>query len=132
MEQVTPNPADILVVDDSEIMRHMIAEILKNSEILKKDDAPVATASSGEDALAKIANRKFKVVVTDNNMPGMSGVELTEAIRQQLHDQETIIIGTSVNREAWIAAAFKNAGANRFISKEEAHMLPEMIAELAT
>jgi two-component system sensor histidine kinase EvgS len=131
MGQATQDSADILVVDDSKIMRDMISEILKSSEIFKNNDAPIPTAHSGEDALAQLANHKFKVVVTDNNMPGMSGVELTKVIRHQLHDQETIIIGTSFNREAWVAIAFEKAGANRFISKEDAHMLPEMILELA-
>lgn len=124
MGQAIPNPADILVVDDSEIMRNMISGILQNGE------TPVATAASGKDALAMMANRKFKVVVADKDMPGISGIELTQAIRAR--DKKTVIIGISANNAPWVDAAFKKAGANRFIAKEEADLLPEIIiAELA-
>ncbi len=66
---------NILIVDDSEIVRRVITKTLKIAEI------PVETlfqAENGKEALDIIANNWIDIVFTDINMPIMGGVELIE------------------------------------------------------
>ena len=66
-----------LVVDDSVTMRRIVANSLKN---LGYND--FVEAVDGRDALSKLATDKnINFVITDWNMPNVSGLELTKAIR---------------------------------------------------
>lgn len=68
--------AKILIVDDKEMMRDSVATILG------RRGHAVATAAGGEAALERIAEKRPDAVVTDLQMPGMSGLELLAAIRR--------------------------------------------------
>jgi CheY-like chemotaxis protein len=72
-----PGGAAILVVDDDELIRISVVEILRRAGY-STDDAP-----SGEDALTKVLAGTYLAVVTDIQMGGMDGFELAKAIRQQ-------------------------------------------------
>ena len=66
-----------LIVDDSQTMRRIVMNSLKN---LGYED--FAEASDGKDALLKLASDDtINFVITDWNMPVLSGLELTKAIR---------------------------------------------------
>lgn len=66
-----------LVVDDSVTMRRIVINSLKN---LGYND--YVEASDGRDALGKLsADANINFVITDWNMPGLSGLDLTKAIR---------------------------------------------------
>ncbi|MCB1351955.1 MAG: response regulator [Rhodobacteraceae bacterium] len=65
-----------LVVDDQQTMRAMARLVLKEIGVID-----VAVAGSAEAALEQLAARKFSVVISDLNMPGMSGVELAQKIK---------------------------------------------------
>ncbi len=68
--------AKILVVDDKEMMRDSVATILG------RRGHTVATAPGGEAALERIAEKRPDAVITDLQMPGMSGLDLLAAIRR--------------------------------------------------
>jgi two-component system sensor histidine kinase EvgS len=72
-----PGGAAILVVDDDELIRISVVEILRRAGYTT-DDAP-----SGEDALAKVLAGTYLAVVSDIQMGGMDGFELAQRIRQQ-------------------------------------------------
>ena len=66
-----------LIVDDSQTMRRIVANSLKN---LGYED--FVEASDGKDALVKLAaDDSINFVITDWNMPVLSGLELIKAIR---------------------------------------------------
>jgi two-component system response regulator PilR (NtrC family) len=66
----------ILVVDDDPFVAEMLAVILES------DDYTVETAEDGEDALTRFAAApETGLVITDMNMPGMTGLELIARIR---------------------------------------------------
>ena len=65
-----------LVVDDSQTMRRIVNNALKG---IGYDD--ILEAEDGKDALAKLYVEKVDFVITDWNMPNMSGLEFTKAVR---------------------------------------------------
>lgn len=73
-----PEDLSILVVDDNSFNRSLTRSILK-----KKGGAgwSVSLAAGGEEALEKIAGERFDLVFMDIQMPGMSGLDATRAIR---------------------------------------------------
>jgi signal transduction histidine kinase/ActR/RegA family two-component response regulator len=72
-----PLPTKVLVVDDEDFVR----ELLK--EILESEGCQVQVAESGAEALELFAALQFDCIFTDVGMPGMSGWELAQAVREQ-------------------------------------------------
>ncbi len=84
----------ILVVDDSVTTRTM------EKNILETRGYQVETAISGEDALDKLSGDPFDLVVSDIEMPGINGFELTSRIREMEHTKEVpVIIVTSFSSD---------------------------------
>src|SRR4026208_2612536 len=67
--------ADILVVDDDEVIRDTLCELLAQ-------DYSCQTADTAEDALAKLEAQAFDVVLTDISMPGLSGMWFLSRVLQ--------------------------------------------------
>lgn len=65
-----------LVVDDSPTMRRIVINALKTFGI-----EDVIEAEDGQDGLFKLKNNQIDFVITDWNMPNMTGLEMTKAIR---------------------------------------------------
>jgi len=103
----------ILVVDDSYTTRQI------EQTILSLEDYLVDTAVDGIDALEKLKNKKYDVIVTDIKMPRMDGCVLIENIRRQDINKKTPIIVVSSVYETETRQRFMNAGANAFIVKSD-------------
>ncbi len=71
-----PRSLKVLVVDDQQSMRGMARQCLKWIGIVQ-----VSLAATGDAALELMRNQRFDVVISDLNMPGMSGLELAAATR---------------------------------------------------
>ena len=65
-----------LVVDDSPTMRRIVINALKTFGF-----TDVIEAEDGQEALTKLGSNEVDFVITDWNMPNMTGLELTKAIR---------------------------------------------------
>ncbi|HEV2441032.1 MAG TPA: hybrid sensor histidine kinase/response regulator [Steroidobacteraceae bacterium] len=78
--------ARILVVDDLPDKR------LAYGAILEGLGAEVIMAASGEEALKQVLDGEFAVILLDVNMPGMSGLETAELLRQHRNARHTPII----------------------------------------
>jgi CheY-like chemotaxis protein len=76
----------ILIVDDQEIICELIAEYLK------ADGHYTATALDGNDALALFKREGFDLVVTDHSMPGMNGVQLAKALKEDAPQTKVILL----------------------------------------
>jgi len=76
--QLSDLPTDLrlLVVDDNPVNILLMQQFFK-------DAGSIHTVNSGEDALAFLNNHPVDVVITDINMPGMSGIKLLEKIRSE-------------------------------------------------
>ena len=68
----------ILVVDDSKVMRMIVKRTLRQAGF---GDAETAEAVDGKDALAKVAEFDPDLILSDWNMPEMTGIELVRALR---------------------------------------------------
>lgn len=103
---------EILVVDDSKVMREMVVACLRAHGGLQ-----FTHAASGLEAIEKLSLQPFDLVVLDLNMPDIGGIEVVEFVRSQDHlARLPIIIVTTRGDEASKGAALK-AGASRFMTK---------------
>ncbi len=99
----------ILVVDDEQSMRDFL------KILLIKDGHNVVTAKNGDQALSLLDKQAFDLVISDIRMPGMSGLELLEAIREHYGDLPVIMITAFASPDDAVKA-MKN-GAYDYISK---------------
>ncbi len=93
----------ILIVDDEPEMCSLL------SDILKEEGYEVATATSGEKALAKMDEQEFGVVITDLNMKGMPGMTLLKEIKRLQPDINVIIMTAFGSIETAIEAMKQGA-----------------------
>jgi len=71
----------ILVIDDEEIITKSL------QKLLKKEGYNVVIAASGQEAIKKIKETDFDLIVSDVRMPQMDGIEAIEGIRRYLKEQ---------------------------------------------
>jgi two-component system, chemotaxis family, chemotaxis protein CheY len=104
----------ILVVDDFSTMRRIVRNLLVE---LGFSNPLIQEADDGNAALAMLKASPFDMVVTDWNMPNMTGIELLQAIRAEprLKSLPVLMVTAENNREQIIAAA--QAGVNGYIVK---------------
>ena len=84
--------ADILVVDDDEVIRETLCELLSL-------EYSCQTADTAEDALAKLEAQSFDVVLTDISMPGLSGMELLSRVLQLYPGTAVIMVSGLSDQE---------------------------------
>jgi two-component system chemotaxis response regulator CheY len=102
----------ILVVDDFSTMRRIVRNLLKELGYTNVDEA-----EDGVAALQKLKGANFQFVVTDWNMPNMTGIELLKAIRADatLKHLPVLMITAEAKKENIIEAA--QSGASGYIVK---------------
>lgn len=103
--------SNILVVDDSLSMRHMVSLTLSRSEYT------VSLAEDGEKALHKAKDENFDLVITDVNMPIMDGITLVKELRKLDDYRLTPLLVLTTEGGADKKAMGKEAGATGWIVK---------------
>lgn len=108
---VDPN-MKFLVVDDFSTMRRIVRNLLKELGFVN-----VQEAEDGVDALKKLHSESFDFVVSDWNMPNMTGIDLLRAIRADatLKHLPVLMVTAEAKRENIIEAA--QAGASGYVVK---------------
>ena len=110
-EQKKAKRGRVLVVDDSITTRTM------EKNILEANDYEVVIAVSGFDALDKLDAGRFDLMVSDVEMPGMTGFELTKKVRQREDTRDLpVIIVTSLASDDHRRQGME-AGAQAYIVK---------------
>ena len=82
-------PATILLVDDEELLRAGVQEMLEMSGY------SVITATNGHEAMACLKQNAIDLVITDLVMPKMDGVDFVEQLRQIWPDVPVIVVSGS-------------------------------------
>ena len=82
----------LLLVDDNKINRQLILAFLKEYNVIITD------CTNGNDAIEILKKEKFDIILTDIQMPEMSGVELIQIIKKELKIETPIIIISAEDR----------------------------------
>jgi DNA-binding response OmpR family regulator/HPt (histidine-containing phosphotransfer) domain-containing protein len=100
----------MLVVDDDPAIRGMLQQLLSR-------DADIFTASDSKEALALIREKKPDLVVLDDRMPGMTGLELLEHLRADGSALPAQIVMLTANNHTPDIISGMSAGAVDYITK---------------
>jgi DNA-binding NtrC family response regulator len=84
--EVAVSKIKILIVDDELIMRESLAGWLE------RDGHAVQTAASGEEALEKVKETQFDILLVDIKMEGISGLEVLRNVKESDPDADVIMI----------------------------------------
>ena len=101
-----------LVVDDFSTMRRIVRNLLKELGFTNVEEA-----EDGVDALQRLRDARFDFVISDWNMPNMTGIELLRQVRADasLRNLPLLMITAEAKKENIIEAA--QAGASGYIVK---------------
>ncbi|MCJ8320612.1 MAG: response regulator [Colwellia sp.] len=121
IEQSSANRGYILVVDDDQL----VANFLKS--YLTHHNYNVTTVSNGHLALEKLEKQPFDLMITDQSMPNMTGIELSKKVKI-LFPNTPIILSSGYGDEI-IEQNIKNVGINHFHKKSSN---PEELIEAIT
>lgn len=102
----------VLVVDDYATMRRIIRNQLNQ---LGYND--IEEAGTGEDALTKLREAHYNLVISDWNMEPMSGYDLLRKVRSDQKLKDTTFIMVTAEAKAEHAIAAKEAGADNYLLK---------------
>ncbi len=102
----------ILIVDDYKTMLRIIRNLLKQLGFANVEDA-----SDGSQALQKLRDKDFKLVISDWNMEPMSGLQLLQEVRADAKLKEIPFIMITAESKSENVIAAKQAGVNNYIVK---------------
>jgi len=124
----------ILVVDDCRMTRHLLSMYLRGAGY------DVIVAENGLEALEKLGEESFAVVITDLNMPQMDGIEFTRSLKANPSFQEIPVIMLTTQCEDRERKSGLDAGVSTFLTKpitrdaliQEVHRLTSSLSEAVT
>ena len=102
-------PANILVIDDEDSMCNFL-EIM-----LKKEGYSVETASDGFSAIDLLKDKNYDLVISDMNMPGMTGLDVLQEVKSFKSEQDFIVMTAFATVDSAIEAM--KMGASDYITK---------------
>ena len=102
----------VLVVDDYKTMLRIIRNLLKQLGLENVDEA-----TDGQDALVKLRNGNFGLVISDWNMAPMTGLDLLKEVRADPRLKDTPFIMVTAESKTENVTAAKQAGVSNYIVK---------------
>ena len=103
---------NILIVDDYKTMLRIIRNLLKQLGFDNVDEA-----SDGSDALQKLRDKQYGLVISDWNMEPMTGLQLLREVRKDVKLKATPFIMITAESKTDNVVAAKEAGFNNYIVK---------------
>ncbi|MGA9511493.1 MAG: response regulator transcription factor [Candidatus Sulfotelmatobacter sp.] len=101
----------ILVVDDNALVRRGVIDILAS----RKNWEVCAEAHDGKEAIQKARDLRPDLILLDISMPGMNGLEVARAVRQELADAKILLM--SQHDPVSLLPSAIQAGANGCVDK---------------
>jgi len=111
----TPSPGKslrILVVDDVALMRRVVTSLLRKVGITE-----IFEAGGAQEALSQLRAHKPDVVISDWNMPEMSGLDLLQAMRKDAAMKGIPFLLVTAKGEQSDIDQAKRAGVNGYLQK---------------
>ena len=102
----------VLLVEDSRAMRDFVSSILEAHGEYEVDEV-----DNGFEALRVLPRAEYGLIVSDINLPDVSGIELTAFVRKSRKNAETPVLVISSDASAVDAERAMNAGASAFLPK---------------
>ena len=106
---------NILVVDDSALMRRVICDIINTDSTFQATDV----CRDGLEAYEKLKTTKYDGVVLDINMPRMNGLELLERLQKERIKATVIMVSTMTTKDAEVTILAMELGAIDFVTKPD-------------
>jgi diguanylate cyclase (GGDEF)-like protein len=106
----------VLVVDDSRVSRHSMTALLRRHNFITFE---AANAEQGVEYLR--SNVNIKLAIIDENMPGMSGIQMISELRKTYSQEDLGIIGISSDTTSGLSARFIKSGATDYLHKPYCH-----------
>ena len=110
----TNTPLTVLIVDDTPTWRKLLKSLLETECV----NTPLV-ASSGQAALDILASSEIDIVISDLNMPGMSGMQLLQRARPRFPRTKFIMISAEVETDQATSEEYIAHGAIDVIPKTE-------------
>ena len=104
---------NILVVDDSALMRRVICDIINSDDTFQATDV----CRDGLEAYEKLKVNRYDGVILDVNMPRMDGLELLERLQKDHIKTNVIMVSTMTTRDADVTILAMERGAVDFVTK---------------
>jgi len=120
-----PGPSTILVIDDEEVMRNALTDILKIG------NHQVKTAADGMKGLELLRSERFDMVISDLSMPGISGLEVLKQVKKEKPGLPSILItgwGLEMDPEEMAAAGIDQVIRKPFQLKEVLNLVADSIS----
>ena len=120
----------VLVVDDSGPARLLIRQALEGWARRTGQRIEVVEAENGFEALRELPRAPFQLVLTDVNMPSLSGLELIRMIRARPEQRGLPVVAVSTERDAEDLERARRAGADGYLGKPfDAETLDRVLAD---
>jgi two-component system, chemotaxis family, chemotaxis protein CheY len=100
-----------MIVDDSWTVRHQLRTLLEGRSYA------VVEAASGVEGLSKARDQAFDLIISDVNMPGMSGIDMVREVRHLAAHTRTPIFVLTTESSTELARRGKEAGVTAWIVK---------------
>jgi len=105
----------LLVVDDSELMRSIVEDVLRDKLTHSISDLEFFHAANGEDALKIMREYDINLVFLDWNMPILDGIEFVKDVRSKGNRVPIVMITSITDSDRILQAAA--AGVNSYLEK---------------
>ena len=106
----------ILVVEDSRVERNAILALLQRHNFI------TYSASNAEEAVKQVAaHDNIKLLITENDLPDISGIKMVDSLRQNFKKEDLAIIGIAHQGKPGISAGFIKSGANDYLITPYCH-----------
>jgi len=99
----------VLYVEDDEIIRE------QTEKFLKKFYTKIDLAFNGKEGLDRYKSGGYDIVITDINMPELTGIEMSKEIKK-LNDEQIIVITSAYNESSYLMELI-NIGVDKFVMK---------------
>ncbi|MBS0616851.1 MAG: response regulator [Spirochaetes bacterium] len=105
----------LLIVDDSELIRTLVEQVIRENLREKAENVVFHHAANGQDALEITQKYPINLIFLDWNMPVLDGIEFVRAIRMTGNKVSIVMITSITDSEKILQAAA--AGVNSYIEK---------------